>query len=635
MRCGNPTAEDLGRAEATTDPLPAPEDPATGPRAVGCPRSMATPPWILRYTATRLGFPSWAEGAPDRLALVTNRSGSWQAWAHDIVAGTWRQASDERVGVEEVHVAPDGRIVWFRDATGDETGHWVAQPFDGGPAEPLLPALPTGWSLGLAFAGDRIVAGLEVGGEYRVYVADADRGTRLLMRSSAPLGVGGEWPNAGAGGLSPDGSLVVVRHAEHGDILRPALRVLDAGTGETVAELDDTPRRLEAGPWSPDASRLAFTSELGDRTRPALWSIDGPRRDLEVDLPGDVFAVDWFPGGAGLLVRHEFEGRGELHRMDPETGDIELLADRGGDLSDARVRPDGDVWYRASDGAHPPRILGSRGDEVVSSPDPEPPAGRPYRSVWVENAHGDRIHAFIVTPGGTGPFPLVLSVHGGPEWHERDAFDPETQAFVDAGYAVALPNYRGSTGYGRAHREALVGNVCWTESEDLMAVLDALVADGTADPDRVLWSGWSWGGCLACFNAGVNPDRFRAVFAGIPAGDFVAAHRASAPELQAWDDAVYGGSPDDVPEAYARSDPMTYVDAVRAPTIVVAGENDPRCPVEGVTPWVDAVRANGVPVEVHLYPAGHHANGMDDQVAHMRLVLDFFDRYGRAVRTPS
>jgi dipeptidyl aminopeptidase/acylaminoacyl peptidase len=133
---------------------------------------------------------------------------------------------------------------------------------------------------------------------------------------------------------------------------------------------------------------------------------------------------------------------------------------------------------------------------------------------------------------------------------------------------------------------------------------------------------------LACFNAGVHPDRWRAIFAGIPAGDFVAAHHACAPELQAWDLAVYGGSPEEVPDAYRRSDPMTYVGSVKAPTLVIAGENDPRCPLEGVTPWVDGVRANGVPVEVDLYPAGHHANGVEAQIRHMGLILDFFARNG-------
>src|SRR5262249_24405671 len=224
--------------------------------------------------------------------------------------------------------------------------------------------------------------------------------------------------------------------------------------------------------------------------------------------------------------------------------------------------------------------------------------------------------------------PTVMSVHGGPGWHEHDRYDPEPQAFVDAGYAVILINYRGSTGYGIAFREALIGNVCFTETEDIIACLDALEAEGRVDPERVFWSGWSWGGCLACFNAGVLPDRWRAVFAGIPAGDMVAAHWASAPELQAWDDAVYGGSPNEVPDAYRRSDPMTYVSAVEAAVLVIAGENDPRGPPEGITPRGRAGRADGGAGGVGIYPEGHHAGSLELQVRHMRLILDFFARNG-------
>ena len=65
-----------------------------------------------------------------------------------------------------------------------------------------------------------------------------------------------------------------------------------------------------------------------------------------------------------------------------------------------------------------------------------------------------------------------------------------------------------------------------------------------------------------------------------------------------------------------------------APVLIIAGENDSRCPVEGITPWVDAVRANGVEVRVHWYPTGHHANATEDQVRHMRMILDFFAEHG-------
>ena len=585
------------------------------------------PDWIARYMATRLGFPSWADERPDRLALVTNRGGAWQAWAHDLTEGSWRQVSEEAVGVEEVRVLPDGRIAWFRDDSGEETGRWIAQPFEGGDAEPVFPSLPTGWSMGMATARTgRSAVGLEVDGDYQVHVVEPDGTSRLVHRADTAVGVGGAW-DPSEGGISPDGRYLVLLHTDHGDVLRPALRLLDLDDGDReVASFDDRPRRVEAGPWTDDGAAYAFANEVADRTRPSVWR-DGTRRDLDVDLPGDVIPLAWYPDGRHLLVRHEFEARSQLHQLDTETGAVALVADPHGDIGGADLRPDGSVWLQAGDGTTPPATVDAEGTVVIASPDPAPPTGRSIRDVWVENPQGDRIHALLMTPEGDGPFPLVMNVHGGPEWHERPAWDPELLAYLDAGYAVASPNYRGSTGYGRAHREALIGNVCWTESEDIIAVLDALIAQGIAGADRVYWSGWSWGGCLACFHAGVHPDRFRAIFAGIPAGDFVAAHRACAPELQAWDVAVYGASPDDVPEVYARSDPMSYVAAVRSPTIVVAGEHDPRCPIEGVLPWVDAVRANGTEVELHTYGAGHHANGMDQQVAHMQLVLDFFARH--------
>jgi dipeptidyl aminopeptidase/acylaminoacyl peptidase len=424
--------------------------------------------------------------------------------------------------------------------------------------------------------------------------------------------------------------MACLQHAEHGDILHLALRVFDLSTSEAVADLEDKGRNLDPAAWAPvpGDQRLAFTSEQGPFERPAIWDVrSGVRRDLELDLPGGAFPVRWFPDGSSLLVRHEHEGRSQLLRVDVETATVTPLTALEGDIEGAGIRPDGTVWYRITDSVRPGRIVDTNGETMIASPDESPPPGRAYASRFATNPSGDRIHLFVVTPEGDGPFPTVFNIHGGPEWHERDRFDTETQAFVDNGYAVAIVNYRGSTGYGIEFREALIGNVCFVETEDIIACLDALIADGTTDPERVFWNGWSWGGCLACFNAGTQPDRWRAIFAGIPAGDFVAAHWAAAPELQAWDDAVYGGNPDQVPDAYARSDPMTYVDAVQAPVLVIAGESDPRCPIEGVMPWVDALRARNHPVELELYPEGHHTNSMEGQVRHMQLVLDFFDRY--------
>jgi dipeptidyl aminopeptidase/acylaminoacyl peptidase len=587
------------------------------------------PAWIRRYTATSLGFPSWHADHPGQLAVVSNRSGSAQAWTYTSTTGEWRQASDEPVGVETVWTLPDGRVAWWRDTTGDERGRLVATPFAGGPVEAVFPEIPDGWLMGLSFEAGRAAVGVEVGGEYHVYVIDPGAPARLIAAFKGAAGVGSVASGAG-GGLSADGTLLCVLHCEHGDLLHSALRVLDATTGAPVADLEDTGRNMDPVAWSPTPGdqRLAFASELGAFERPAVWDVGtGERRDIAIELPGGVFPVDWWPDASALLARHEFEGRAQVLRLDPVSGAITALTPLAGDIEAARVRPGGDVWYHASDAEQSGRILSADGTEVLANPDEPPPAGRAYESRFATNPHGDRVHMLVVTPEGDGPFPTVLNIHGGPEWHERDRFDPETQAFVDHGYAVALINYRGSTGYGIAFREALIGRVCLTESEDILACLDALIADDTTDPEHVYWSGWSWGGCLACFHAGAHPDRFRAIFAGIPAGDFVAAHWASAPELQAWDDAVYRGSPDEVPDSYRQSDPMTYVEHVRSPVLIVAGEHDPRCPIEGITPWVEAVRAHDGEVEMHTYATGHHANSMTEQVRHMGFVLDFFAKH--------
>jgi dipeptidyl aminopeptidase/acylaminoacyl peptidase len=585
------------------------------------------PAWEDRFTATEIGFPSWDDADPDHLALVTTRNGTRQVWAHDLADGSWRQVSDEPVGAEATWMLPGDRIGWWRDTTGDERGMLVSVPFGGGDAEPVFPELPEGWLMGHSFAAGVAAIALEVGGVYRTYAIDADGITRVLREHEAAAGIG--TLEGTGGGLSADGTLVCLRHAEHGDLLHSALRVLDTRTGDVVADLEEKGHNLDPVAWSPVAGdqRLAFTSELGPFERPAIWDVTrDERRDVEVDLPGGVFPVRWWPDASALLARHEFEGRAQLLRIDVATGAMAPLTGLDGDIDGAGIRPDGAVWYRVSDSVRPPRIVEAGVGDILVSPDAPPPAGRAYESRFATNDHGDRIQMFVVTPDGEGPFPTVCNIHGGPEWHERDRFDAETQAFVDNGYAVAIINYRGSTGYGIAFREALLHNICFTETEDILACVDALVADGTTDPDRVFWNGWSWGGCLACFNAGAQPDRWRAIFAGIPAGDFIAAHDYSAPELQAWDEAAYGGTPEQVPERYARSDPMTYVDAVRAPVLVIAGEADPRCPIEGVMPWVDALRGRNHPVELVLYPEGHHTNSMQAQVENMRRVLAFFER---------
>ncbi len=167
------------------------------------------------------------------------------------------------------------------------------------------------------------------------------------------------------------------------------------------------------------------------------------------------------------------------------------------------------------------------------------------------------MHGFVVTPDDSGgPFPVLMFVHGGPTWLDLDRWQPEVQAYVDAGFAVGMVNYRGSIGYGREWRDALIANIGGPELEDVNAGLADLVERGIADPDRAVIAGHSWGGYVTLLELGKHPDLWRCGVAGVPIGDYEAGYEELSPLLQEYDKALLGGAtPAEVPGAHARQQP--------------------------------------------------------------------------------
>ena len=186
----------------------------------------------------------------------------------------------------------------------------------------------------------------------------------------------------------------------------------------------------------------------------------------------------------------------------------------------------------------------------------------------------------------------MFYVHGGPHHLESDAFYPERAAFVDLGCAVVDVNYRGSTGYGSRGATRSPGRPGLTELEDVRAVVRWAVDSGLADPARCVISGASWGGYLALLGAGTEPDLWAAAVAGVPVADYVAAYEDEMEPLKAFDRSLFGGAPDEVPEVYRSCSPLTYVADVTAPVLVLAGANDPRCPIRQIENYLDAAAAS-------------------------------------------
>ncbi len=601
---------------------------------------MATemPAWEQRFRAPFALFPTWAREAPDRLTVISNETGVYQVFAWDRARDIRRQVTDHPIGVVHAFPTPDGEgVVWFHDETGSEIGHWVLESFHGDARErrALVEGVPDAWSAGVA-VGDHVTA---------VGLGDEDGFSIWLARDGHPAErIHGDPQVIHVADLSRDETLLAIEHAEHGDAIHLAVRVMDLERGgESASEQwDGDGLGLSVAGFSPVRGdrRLALVHEREGVDRPALWDLaTGERTDIPLDLPGDVSVADWWPDGSALLLVHDHEGRTELFRLPVEatraTGQPVRVDHPAGSIAGAGVRPDGAVWFQISNGASPPTTRIAGNDEIVNQPDGlRAPDGQPYRSWWFTNPNGERIHGFVVTPPGEGPFPTVMYVHGGPTWAYTDTFMPVVQAWVDHGYAVGMVNYRGSTGYGTVFRDALIGDPGFPECQDVLAGLDDLVAQGIADPARAVVAGGSWGGYVTLLSIGLYPDRYAAASAAVPVADYISAYEDESSELQAFDRSLFLGSPAENRDLYVERSPLTYIDEVRTPVLILAGDHDSRCPIRQILNYVDALGARGLPHEVYRFEAGHGSLVVDERIRQMSAQLAFVGTHVQSSSAP-
>ena len=584
----------------------------------------SVPVWEQRFRATRVTLPDWALDAADRCLYVSNPTGTFELFAWDRSSGDVRQVTDREHGTFDGALPPDGQSVWwFDDEAGDEHGVWRRQPFTGGEDVEAVPGVPAASPAGLALGHRTVVVGCSDDDGSTVWVRegplDQPAPPRVLYRSEH---------DADVADLSREEDLVVLEHSEHGDSRHRALRVVRLD-GTTVADLwDGEGLGLSAVGFSPVAGdpRLLCLHERDGRPVPMVWDpVTGEERRLDLDLPGDLDA-DWYLDGTAVLVRSEARGRSTLHRVPLDTLVPEPVPTPVGTVGDATTRPDGTVEYSWSSAAEPSVVRSSTGAVVLA-----PPGDRPAPSVALEDAFvdgpGGPVHALVARPAGEGPFPTVFLLHGGPTHHDSDAFAADRAAWVDLGCAVVHVNYRGSTGYGSAWRDALTGRPGLTELEDVAAVHDWALASGLADPARSVVAGASWGGYLTLLALGTQPERWAVGVASVPVADYLAAYEDEMEPLRAFDRSLFGGSPEEVPDRYERSSPLTYVDAVRAPVLVLAGANDPRCPLRQIENYLSALETLGTPHEVYRYDAGHGSLVVDERVRQVRAELSFVARH--------
>jgi acetyl esterase/lipase len=554
----------------------------------------------------------------------------WEIYAWDRATDTHRQVTDRPHGTSSGTISPDGtRVWWFDDTAGDEFGVWVSEPFggkqDGEPIRPAVPGTRDSYPAGLAVGLDVVGMGADTDDGSTIYLSRGGATAEVVYRSEH---------SAGVGGLSRDESLLAITHSEHGDSRHMALRVLATTDGHTVADKWDGPGKgLDPLGFAPVAgdNRLLVAHERRGRDELLIWDVASDTETvLELDLPGDVTA-DWYPGGDALLVVHTYQARNTLHRLDLATGELSTVDSAPGIIGMAGVRDDQTVEYSWSNAASPSKIraLGADGVDrvLLTPPGPVAPGAWPVTDAFVDGP-GGQVHALVSRPPDApdAPLPTVFLVHGGPHGADEDRFSAYRATWVDAGFAVIEVNYRGSTGYGSAWRDAIEGRPGLTELEDIAAVCDWAVGTGLSDPAKVVMEGGSWGGYLTLLALGTQPGRWAAGVAIVPVADYVTAYADEMEPLRDFDRALFGGSPDELPDRYRECSPITYVDQVRAPVLVMAGENDPRCPIQQIDNYLDRLVERGAEHAVYRYDAGHGSLVVAELVKQTAIAVDFVRR---------
>jgi dipeptidyl aminopeptidase/acylaminoacyl peptidase len=591
----------------------------------------------LHHT-TRIAAIEWsADGR--HLYVESNASGRFNIWRVP-AGGGWPvriTVADERTVLEAP--SPDGRwLLYAQDRGGDEKPNLFLLPASGGPARNLTNTTGVGyesirWSPDgrrLAFAAERAAPGA-----YEVYVLDPERGEVARVAGTEP-------GNCSRLRWSADGrSLALARTRNY---VNQGVSVLDLDTGmeRTLIPIDDATTSTAVG-WTRDGHRVIVGSNANPEGLYAVGAVsvaDGSlvwltRGDWET-LPFDVSPAE----DRMVYVRNEC-GTHRVFLRDLDGGDDGREAEiplPPGVLAAAHFSLDGTrlaLLHASADSPNEiwtyetgPGTLAKISHSLVGGLDPDHFV-RPNLVVY-PSFDGTPIAAFVYLPPNAGrdrSHPAIVYPHGGPTAQFTNGWVPQLQFLVSRGYVVIAPNFRGSTGFGRAFRLANRGDLGGGDLRDVVSAAEWLSASGYVDPSRIAVMGRSYGGYLVLMGLTKFPDRWAAGVAIVPFANWFTEYANEDPILQAYDRSMMGDPAKDA-DLWRDRSPIFFVDRIQVPLLLLAGANDIRCPAEETTQIVEAVRALGGVAEAKIYEhEGHQFARRENEIDASERVAAFLDAH--------
>jgi dipeptidyl aminopeptidase/acylaminoacyl peptidase len=392
--------------------------------------------------------------------------------------------------------------------------------------------------------------------------------------------------------------------------------------------------------YSPDGKYIAYSTQViptyeSDRFRLAIYNrATGEKTTLTEDFDNWVDDFAWAPDSRSIYFTADFKGHVPLYNVDIATKKISLVIDAK-TIDAFDISPDGKfiILIRRSV-AEPPEIwrCTTEGKDLqrltfFNKPVEDSVDIRPAEELWISSPTGVKIQTFIVKPHDFDPskkYPLILNVHGGPQYQWEDAFRGDWQVYPGAGYIVAFPNPHGSTGFGQAFTAEISKDWGGEPYEDIMAVADSLANISYVDKDRMGAMGWSWGGYFMMWLEG-HTDRFKAIASMMGVYDLTAMY-GSTEELwfPQWD---MGGTPW-TSDLYTKWSPNMFVKNFKMPCMVITGEQDFRVPYTQSLEFFTDLQKMNVPSRLIVFENdGHWPDPVKSMPLYYDAHLDWFHKY--------
>jgi len=405
--------------------------------------------------------------------------------------------------------------------------------------------------------------------------------------------------------------------------------LLEVSTGQ-IERLTQNVEVGESGvSFSPDSRWVAFSAP-DDLTRYSMKNQrvylrapgdrGGKWRKLGASFDGDVSVSFWSKDVGTIYFNEGIRATNQLLALDVAKDSVRQLTNEKGTVSVDLDEDSGVIFLNYSDGTTPPTVFTVAGIDQIATrsgwkqltavnPQVKDFALGEQEEITWKSKDGRMVGGVLVKPVGykVGErYPLIVAIHGGPASADVLSFNGGygSQVYAGAGYMVLRPNYRGSTNYGEAHKNGIVGNYFPPGFDDIMTGVDHLIAQGLVDGAKMGALGWSAGGHWSNWIL-THTDRFKAISSGAGTSNWISMYAQS--DVQRNRQFYLGDKlPYDDFDAYWVQSPLKYIKGAKTPTMIHVVAGDPRVPSPQSVELHMALKRLGVPTELLMYPGESH-----------------------------